>query len=170
MSPCSRRAAARGQGAGADDQGAINGEGRIVIRVRAVGAETVLARIIRLDGAHARAAKLRRFSAWSTRCPPCSCLRCWPSRCLSRSWAGCGPGVGLDGADPRRGGAGDRCPCALGLATPRHHNRRAWRRATAFIRDAQALETAHRKDTVAFDKTGTLTVNNRPDGVPGRAG
>ena len=51
------------------------------------------------------------------------------------------------------------CPCALGLATPMAIMVGTGRGATAgvLIRDAEALETLERVDTLIVDKTGTLT-------------
>ncbi|WP_091458172.1 heavy metal translocating P-type ATPase [Giesbergeria anulus] len=138
--------------------GSINGEARIVLQVRAVGAETVLSRIIRLvEDAQAAKAPIQRlvdqvanvFVPVVLGIALCTLLGWW--------WMG----VGLETALIRAVAVlVIACPCALGLATPAAIMAGTGVAAQhgILIQDAQALELAHRVDTVAFDKTGTLTV------------
>ena len=138
--------------------GAINGEGRIVMQVRAVGAETVLARIIRLvEDAQAAKAPIQRMVDKVAAVFVPAVLAIALLTLLGWLWAG----VGLETALIRAVAVlVIACPCALGLATPAAimAGTGVAARHGILIKDAQALETAHRVDTVAFDKTGTLTV------------
>jgi len=138
--------------------GSINGEARIVLQVRAVGAETVLSRIIRLvEDAQAAKAPIQRlvdqvanvFVPVVLGIALCTLLGWW--------WMGAGLETALIRAVAVLVIA---CPCALGLATPAAIMAGTGVAAQhgILIQDAQALELAHRVDTVAFDKTGTLTV------------
>ena len=138
--------------------GAINGEGRIVMQVRAVGAETVLARIIRLvEDAQAAKAPIQRMVDKVAAVFVPAVLAIALLTLVGWLWAG----VGLETALIRAVAVlVIACPCALGLATPAAimAGTGVAARHGILIKDAEALEVAHRVRTVAFDKTGTLTV------------
>jgi len=138
--------------------GSINGEGRIVMRATAVGTETVLARIIRMveDAQAAKAPIQRVVDRVSAVFVPVVIVI---AAVTLAGWLLTGRGL-----EPAMIAAVSvlviACPCALGLATPAAimAGTGVAARYGILIKDAQALEIAHRVDTVAFDKTGTLTI------------
>ena len=153
------------KGPGARVVGAtLNGTGTLLMRAERVGAETLLAQIVAMVGEAQRSrAPIQRladrvasvfvpavvavaglsFAAWSV----------WgPEPRLALALA-CSVAVLVIA-----------CPCALGLATPMSIMVGTGRGAGAgvLIRNAEALETLERVDTLIVDKTGTLT-EGRPE-------
>ncbi len=137
--------------------GSVNGEGWLLVRTTAVGAESKLARIVRMvESAQAGKAPIQRL--------------------VDRVSAVFVPAVVVVALATLLGwglGVGDwtrailhavavlviACPCALGLATPAAimAGTGVAARRGILIKDAEALELAHAVTVVAFDKTGTLT-------------
>jgi Cu+-exporting ATPase len=137
----------------------VNGTGSLVIRAERVGADTVLAHIVRMVGEAQRTrAPIQRLAdvvaGWFV---PAVILVAIITFAV---WA-------LFGPEPKMAHALVNavavliiaCPCALGLATPMSIMVATGRGATAgvLIRNAEALETLEKVDTVVVDKTGTLT-------------
>ncbi len=137
--------------------GSLNGDGALEVRVRAVGAQSVLSRIIGLvQDAQAGKAPVQRLvdRVAAVFVPVVVVLALitlggW-------LWTGAPVEEALLHAVAVLVIA---CPCALGLATPAAimAGTGVAARHGILIKDVQALELAHRVDTVAFDKTGTLT-------------
>ena len=138
--------------------GSINGDGRVVLQVSAVGSESVLAQIIRLvEDAQAAKAPIQRLVDQVSSVFVPVVLVIALATLLGWLWVGSGVELALIHAVAVLVIA---CPCALGLATPAAIMAGTGVAAKygILIKDAQALELAHKVDTVAFDKTGTLTV------------
>ncbi|MFJ2691920.1 heavy metal translocating P-type ATPase [Pseudomonas sp. NPDC087336] len=137
--------------------GAINGEGRLLIRTQALGAETVLARIIRLveDAQAAKAPIQKLVDKVSQIFVPVVLLLALAT--LIGWWL---YGAPLETALINAVAVlVIACPCALGLATPTAimAGTGVAARHGILIKDAEALERAHEVSSVVFDKTGTLT-------------
>ncbi|MFY1665124.1 heavy metal translocating P-type ATPase [Pseudomonas sp. Pseu.R1] len=137
--------------------GAINGEGRLLVRTLALGSETVLARIIRLveDAQSAKAPIQKLVDKVSQVFVPVVLLLALAT--LVGWWlAGASVETALINAVAVLVIA---CPCALGLATPTAimAGTGVAARHGILIKDAEALERAHEVTSVVFDKTGTLT-------------
>jgi Cu+-exporting ATPase len=137
--------------------GAINGEGRLLVRTQALGAETVLARIIRLveDAQAAKAPIQKLVDKVSQVFVPVVLLLALAT--LIGWWL---YGAPLETALINAVAVlVIACPCALGLATPTAimAGTGVAARYGILIKDAEALERAHEVSAVVFDKTGTLT-------------
>ncbi|MEI7515364.1 MAG: heavy metal translocating P-type ATPase [Betaproteobacteria bacterium] len=152
--PVAKEAGARVTG------GSINGEGRVLVRVTAVGAQTMLSNIIRLveDAQAAKAPIQRLVDQVSAVFVPVVLLLAVAT--LLAWWL---TGHSFELALIRAVAVlVIACPCALGLATPVAIMAGTGVAAKygILIKDAQALELAHRVSVVALDKTGTLTVGH----------
>ena len=138
--------------------GSINGEGRVVLQVTAVGVDTVLSHITRLvEDAQAAKAPIQRMvdKVSAVFVPVVLALA------LATVLAWWLTGHPFETAVIHAVAVlVIACPCALGLATPAAIMAGTGVAAKygILIKDAQALEMAHKVDVVAFDKTGTLTM------------
>jgi P-type Cu+ transporter len=139
--------------------GTVNGTGAFVMRAERVGADTLLSRIVKMVSEAQRSrAPIQRLAdvvaAWFV--PTVVAV----AAVTFFVW-------GIWGPQPRMAYALVNaiavliiaCPCALGLATPMSIMVATGRAAMAgvLIRDAAALETLAKVDTLVVDKTGTLT-------------
>jgi len=139
--------------------GTLNGYGSLVIRAEHVGAGTLLAQIVRLV-AHAQRSRAPiqrladRVSSWFVPAVILTALLTFAA------WFFRGPVPKVPHALANAVAVLIiACPCALGLATPMAimvGTGGAARRGILF-RDAEALETLAKIDTLVMDKTGTLT-------------
>ncbi len=148
------------KGPGAKVVGAtLNGTGTLLMRAERVGAETLLARIVAMVGEAQRSrAPIQRLAdrVAEVFVPAVVAV----AALAFAAWSVWGP-------EPRLALAlvssvavlVIACPCALGLATPMAIMVGTGRGAGAgvLIRNAEALETLERVDTLIVDKTGTLT-------------
>jgi Cu+-exporting ATPase len=140
--------------------GTVNGTGGLVIVAKRVGSDTLLAQIVRsvAEAQRSRAPIQRLADKISAYFVPAVLL---VAVLTFVAWSVAGP-------EPRFAHALVNavavliiaCPCALGLATPMSIMVATGRGATAgvLIKDAAALETLEKVDTLVVDKTGTLTL------------
>lgn len=137
--------------------GSINGDGLTLVETSAVGTETTLARIVRLvESAQGAKAPIQRLVDKVSAVFVPIVLAVAAITFIGWIAAGAGVEVAILNAVAVMVIA---CPCALGLATPTAvmAGTGVAARAGVLIKDAEALERAHRITAVAFDKTGTLT-------------
>jgi Cu+-exporting ATPase len=139
--------------------GTLNGTGTLVMRAERVGAETMLAQIVRMvaDAQRSRAPVQQLADRVSGYFVPAVVVI---AVLTFVAWS-------LYGPAPRTAHALLNavavliiaCPCALGLATPMAIMVGTGRGALSgvLIRNAEALETLEKVDTLVVDKTGTLT-------------
>jgi Cu+-exporting ATPase len=139
--------------------GTVNGTGSLVMRAERVGSGTLLAQIVRMVSEAQRSrAPIQRLADQVSRYFVPAVLAVSVITFLAWGiWGGSGAlAQGLASAVAVLIIA---CPCALGLATPMAIMVGTGRGAETgiLIRDAEALETFGKADTLLVDKTGTLT-------------
>ena len=146
--------------------GALSGAGLLLIETRAIGAETILARIVRqVESVQAEQAPIPRLvERVSTVFVP---VILGIALATLLGWLGYGAGAetAILNAVAVLVIA---CPCALSRAAPSAIKVGAGiaARHGVLFKNARALETAHRIGVVAFDKTAALAFAlNQPDGV-----
>jgi Cu+-exporting ATPase len=139
--------------------GTLNTSGSFVMQAERVGSETTLAQIVKLvsEAQRSRAPMQRLADRVASYFVPAVIAA---AILAFAAWAVFGP-------VPRFAHALVAavavliiaCPCALGLATPMSITVAAGRGAAAgvLVRNAEALETLAKVDTLVIDKTGTLT-------------
>jgi Cu+-exporting ATPase len=138
----------------------INGSGSLVMRAEKIGAQTVLSQIVQMVAQAQRSrAPMQRLADGVARWFVLAVIAVAVMTAIV--WWTVGP-------EPRGAYAVLNaiavliiaCPCALGLATPMSVMVATGRAATSGVlfRDAEALETMRRVDTLIVDKTGTLTL------------
>ncbi|MEM5788304.1 MAG: heavy metal translocating P-type ATPase, partial [Syntrophobacteraceae bacterium] len=137
----------------------INGTGSFVMRAERVGSETLLARIVRMvaDAQRSRAPIQRLVDVVAAYFVPAVIVT---ALMTFAAWAMFGPA-------PRMAFAIVNavavliiaCPCALGLATPMSIMVATGKGAGlgVLFKNAEAIETLRKVDTLVVDKTGTLT-------------
>lgn len=142
--------------------GAVNGEGLLLVRTTAVGAESTLSRIVRLvESAQAKKAPIQRMVDRVSEVFVPVVIAIALATLI---------GWGVVTGDWEKAILNAAavlviaCPCALGLATPTAimAGTGVAARHGILIKDAEALEIAHAVKVVVFDKTGTLT-EGKPD-------
>jgi Cu+-exporting ATPase len=138
----------------------VNGNGSFLLRAERVGKDTLLSQIVRMvSDAQRSRAPIQRLadvvSGWFVPAVVAAAVVAFAA------W-------GILGPEPRFAHALVSavavliiaCPCALGLATPMAIMVGTGRGATAgvLVKNAEALETMEKVDTLLVDKTGTLTL------------
>ncbi len=142
----------------------VNGTGWLLVRAERVGSETVLAQIVQMvSNAQRSRAPIQRLADKVAAYFVPAVLAVAVITFIV--WLTVGP-------EPRLANAVVNavavliiaCPCALGLATPMAIMVGTGRgaRAGILIKNAEALETFQKVDTIVLDKTGTLT-QGRPE-------
>jgi len=137
----------------------VNGTGSLMMRAERVGAETMLARIVHMvsEAQRSRAPIQRLADVTASYFVPMVVATALATLAVWGIW----------GPEPRLAHAIVNavavliiaCPCALGLATPMSIMVGTGRGALAgvLIKNAEALETMEKVNTLLVDKTGTLT-------------